>query len=283
MKKVLKAIWNEFVYGGHLLSLGAVSIVYTASVILSVKTTWDFLLIVYLGTESVYLYNRLKEYKIDFLTNPKRTEHIKNYVKFIPLIISIFSLAIVLLLIYEQKFSALLFAVILLIMGFLYSEIFKNYTKKVIGFKNLFVAFMWASLIIFLAVYFGLSFNLSLTFLFVFVFLRWAVNTSLFDYKDTLSDKKERLLTLVNILGEKKTFYLLNVISILAIIPIVLGIYLNYLPKFSLILILTMFYSFYYLKKVLDKNGDNEFLYNVIIDGEFILWTLFINLGKYIL
>ena len=78
LKKILNSIWNEFVYGGHLLSLGAVSIVYTASILLDIRITWDFLLVVYLGTESVYLYNRFKEYKVDFLTNPERTEHKKN-------------------------------------------------------------------------------------------------------------------------------------------------------------------------------------------------------------
>jgi len=66
IEKILNSIWNEFVYGGHLLSFGAVSIVYAASILLDIRITWDFLLVVYLGTESVYLYNRFKNIRLIF-------------------------------------------------------------------------------------------------------------------------------------------------------------------------------------------------------------------------
>jgi 4-hydroxybenzoate polyprenyltransferase len=283
IQKFLKTIWNEFVYGGHLLSLGAVSIVFTSSILLEVKITWDFLLIVYLGAQSIYLYDRYKGFKKDILTNSERTKHIEKYVKYIPLIIFFFFLIIFLILIYHKNFSALFLGLFLLIMGLLYSVIFKKYTRKIIGFKTFFVSLMWAMLVILLVVYYSLPLNLALFLLFTFVFLRLIINTNFFDIKDIESDKKEGLLTLVNVWGREKLINILKLLSILAIMPIIIGVYLKILPLFSLMLFFTIPYTFYYLKKSQDKKTDTAFLYNVIVDGEFILWSFFILLGKFLL
>jgi len=280
IKKILKSIWDEFVYGGHLLSLGAVSVVFTASFLLNIKITWDFLLIVYLGTESVYLYNRYKEFRTDFLTNPERTEYIKKYIKIIPLIIFFFSLIISLILIYHKNFSALFFAVFLLIIGLLYSEIFKGFTQKIVGFKSFFVSLMWALLVIFLAIYYSLSLGLILFLIFVFIFLKCFVITSFFDIKDTEGDRKEGLLTLVNVLGQKKLVDILNLTTVLAVIPIILGFHLKLFPQSSIMLLFTIPYSFYYLKKSQNKKINTSFLYNVIVDGEPILWLFLILIGE---
>mgnify|MGYP001562821980 CR=1 FL=1 len=76
IEKILKTIWKEFVYGGHLLSLGAASIVFTSAILLEIKITWDCLLVVYLGAQIIYLYNRYKEFKKDSLTNPENIKGI---------------------------------------------------------------------------------------------------------------------------------------------------------------------------------------------------------------
>ena len=159
IKKILNLIWNEFVYGGHLLSLGAVSIVYTASILLDIRITWDFLLVVYLGTESVYLYNRFKEYEVDFLTNPERTEHIKKYVKYIPFIIFLMTFSAIVIVVYFNKISALIFGLLLFFGGLLYSKFLKKITRKIIGFKDFLISFLWATLVIFLAYYYFFSWN----------------------------------------------------------------------------------------------------------------------------
>ena len=283
IEKIVNSIWNEFVYGGHLLSFGAVSIVYTASILLDIRITWDFLLVVYLGTESVYLYNRFKEYKVDFLTNPERTEHIKKYVKYIPFIIFLMTFSAIVMVVYFNKISALILGLLLLILGLFYSLFFKKITEKIIAFKSLFVSLIWASLVIFLALYYSLPLTFALVLIFVFVFLRFIISTTFFDFKDMESDKKENLLTLPVIFGEKKLRNTLGIVAILATIPIAFGIYLKIFPKSSLMLLFTIPYTFYYLGKLGDKKMNVAFLYNVIIDGEFILWLPLILLGKNLL
>ncbi|MCX6764181.1 MAG: UbiA family prenyltransferase [Candidatus Nealsonbacteria bacterium] len=280
IKKALNSIRNEFVYGGHLLSLGASSIVFTSAILLGIKITWDCLFIVYLGMQSAYLYNRYKDFKKDYLTNPERTKHFEKYVSKIPIIIGIFILIIILMLYYFSTPKILFFGLSLLLMSLLYSKIFKNLTKKIVGFKGFYVSLMWASLSLFLIFYYYLSFSLSLFFILVFIFLRWTINTSFCDIKDIESDKKEKLLTLAVVLRKEKLIKFLNILNILSFLPIILGVFFNLFPFYSIILVFTVFYAFYYFKQVNNLVISQNFLYNVIVDGEFILWSFFILLGK---
>jgi len=276
IEKIVNSIWNEFVYGGHLLSFGAVSIVYAASILLDIRITWDFLLVVYLGTESVYLYNRFKEYKVDFLTNPERTEHIKKYVKYIPFIIFLMTFSAIVFVVYFNKISALTFGLLLLIIGLLYSLFFKKITEKIIAFKSFFISLMWSLLVLFLAIYYSAPINLALFLFSVFVFLRFFVSVSFFDIKDIKTDKQEGLKTLAVVLKQSTLWQFLSIIAILAVLPLIIGVYLRVLPISSLMLFLTIPYTFFYFKQLENKNISPYFLYNVIVDGEFIFWPFFI-------
>ena len=282
IEKIVNSIWNEFVYGGHLLSFGAVSIVYTASILLDIRITWDFLLVVYLGTESVYLYNRFKEYKVDFLTNPERTEHIKKYVKYIPFIIFLMTFSAIVFVVYFNKISALTFGLLLLIIGLLYSLFFKKITEKIIAFKSFFVSLMWSLLVLFLAIYYSAPINLALFLFSVFVFLRFFVSVSFFDIKDIKTDKQEGLKTLAVVLKQSTLWQFLSIIAILAVLPLIIGVYLRILPISSLMLFLTIPYTFFYFKQLENKNISPYFLYNVIVDGEFIFWPFFVLSGNFI-
>ena len=283
IEKIVNSIWNEFVYGGHLLSFGAVSIVYAASILLDIRITWDFLLVVYLGTESVYLYNRFKEYKVDFLTNPERTEHIKKYVKYIPFIIFLMTFSAIVIVVYFNKISALTFGLLLLIIGLLYSLFFKKITEKIIAFKSFFISLMWSLLVLFLAIYYSAPINLALFLFSVFVFLRFFVSVSFFDIKDIKTDKQEGLKTLAVVLKQSTLWQFLSIIAILAVLPLIIGVYLRILPISSLMLFLTIPYTFFYFKQLENKNISPYFLYNVIVDGEFIFWLFFVLIGKHFL
>jgi len=283
LKKILTAIWNEFVYGGHLLSFGAASIVFTSAILLGIKITWDCLLVVYLGTQSVYLYNHFKEFEKDSLTNPQRSEHIEKYVKYIPLITLFFSLTAIVIVIYFNKILALLFGLLMLFGGLLYSKFLKKFTRRIIGFKDFLISFLWATLVIFLAYYYFFSWNFALILMVLFIFLRLFLNTNFFDMKDVESDIKEGLLTLPVILGKKTLIKFLTIINMLSMIPIIFGVFLDILPNFSLILLLTIPYSFYYLKQTSKESVDLRFLSYVLVDGEYLLWSIFILLGKNLL
>ena len=280
IRERLKPIWNEFVYGGHLLSLGAVSIVYTSAVLLDIRVTWDCLLVIYLGTQSAYSYNRYREFEKDALSNPERTRYLAKYVKRLPIIIVCMVSGCIGIVLYFEKIPALVFTFVLLSIGFSYSLIFKNVAKRIIGFKDIFVSLGWALLAVFLALYYSYPLNLSLFLVFLLVFLRLLVDTTFFDIKDVESDRKEGLLTPAIVLGRKKLYSLLYIITILAAGVILAGFYFEHFPAQSLMLLLTVPYTYNFLRKSQNNRTNKEFLYNVIVDGEFVLWTVFVLLGK---
>jgi 4-hydroxybenzoate polyprenyltransferase len=283
LKKILNSIWNEFVYGGQLISLGAISIVFTSAILLNIKITWDCLMVVYLGTYTFLLYNRYKELKTDFLTNPQRTKYLRRYINYTPLFIFSFILIFTGISFYFNKLTVLLFGFSLFLLGLFYTKFLKKITKKIIAFKNICFSLIAALLIIFLAIYYSFPLNLPLLLILIFVYLRLFVNTNFLDIKDIESDKEESLLTLAIVLGKKRLIRFLSLINILAVMPIIAGFYFHLLPKFSLMLLFTIPYTFYYFKKSENRNLSFSNLYYGLVDGEFILWPIFVLLGKFLL
>lgn len=283
MTKIVKLAWNEFIYGGHLLSLGAVSIVFTSALLLEIKITWDCLLVVYLGMHSAYLYNRYKEFHKDYETNPERTNHFKKNINKLPIVIVFLSTLLALILILNNNPKVLFLGLILFSISLLYSKGkgFKSLTQRVPGFKNLFVALMWGTLPLFLVFYYSFPITPSLFLLIIFVFLRFFINTSSFDIKDIESDKKDGLLTLAIVLSRNGLVRFLNILNLFSSIPIIIGVYFGYFPSHSLLLVIFVnVYTFYFLKIINKKEKEQISLYNVIIDAELLLWSGFIVLGK---
>lgn len=274
-----RVIWNEFIYGGHLLSLGAASIVLTSAFLLRIKITWDCFIVVYLGIESAYLYNRYKEFEKDIVTNPERTKHIRGYINKIPIIIGIFVVTLGIILFYFSNLKVLLFGFFLVLMSFLYSKIFKGLTAKIVGFKNVFVSLMWASLVLFLVIYYSAPWNTPVLIVFLFVFLKAFITTNFFDIKDTKIDKKEHLLTLVVVWGKNKLLKFLYLLNILSALLLFFGVYLRFLPVYSLFLSLTFFCVLYYLKEIRNSKVA-PYLYYAVADGEYVLWGVLILVGK---
>jgi len=279
VEQVSKSIWNEFIYGGHLLSLGSVSVVFTSAILLNIKITWDFLLIIYLGAQSIYWYYQIQDMEYDYLTNFERCSHIKKYIKVIPYLIIFFIVFLIIILLCFNKLFVLLLYLSLLLVSAFYNNFFKILTKKIIGFKNLFIAFTETFLIFLLIVYYSFDLNLSVFLVLIFVYLRWLANTIFLDTKDIESDKKKGLLTIAIILKEKLVYFL-KLITLLATLPIFIGVFWELLPKFSLLLVFTVPYTFYYLNIFRKQTGKISY---ILADMEFFLWSVFILLYMLIL
>jgi len=281
IKKILKSIWNELIYGGHLQPLGAASIVFVSGILLKIQITWDVLFVTYILFYPLFLYNRFKEIKIDYLTNSQRTQHIKKYIKFIPIILYLVIFILVISLIYFSNFRALIFGLLVLFFGFLYTIIFKKFTNKIPLFKDLYVAAVFALLPFFLLVYYSyflVSINVLL--LSLLIFLESFLMPVFLDIKDIESDKREKLRTLPVMLGKEKTIVFLSIFNLIGTITIMVFIfYLSTLPKLILMLLFTVPFDFYCY--ILVKR-QRRFGY-ILQGGKFILWPFLIFLGKIIL
>jgi 4-hydroxybenzoate polyprenyltransferase len=275
------SIWNEFVYGGHLFALGAVSAIYTISVLLGIDITWDFLVIVYLGIYAPYLYNHYKEFNKDLATNPERTQHLSKRIRYMPLIVALALLAIAGILLYFHKYIPLLFTCFLVLLSITYTLLAKRITTRVVGLKNFYISLTFALIPVLLALYYSKSLiSLPLLLVVLFWYLRMFVNTTVFDIKDIESDKEDGLLTLPIVLGKKGVLIFLCMLNLITVLPIIVGWYVDDFPTYSLMLILVVPYTFCYIYALTRKRVNTSFLYNVVVDGEFILWSLFVLLGK---
>ncbi len=281
INKVFKSVWKEFVYGGHLLSLGLTGIVWSFIIILGLPLNWQILLISYLIPQIVYTYNHFKETKEDFLTNPERTKYLQKVEKYFPFVFSLYFLLLILLLL-STNINTFLFVLFLSLGGVLYSIHLKKLTQKIFCFKNIYTSLFWAMGGAFFPIfYYSISFNITFFLFFLFIFFRWILNTIFFDIKDMEGDRKENLKTMPSLIGKEKTLQFLHILNFLSMIPVVLGAYFKILPFFSLFLVIFYFYSYYYLK--VSKRADNKKIRSLsylMVDGEYILWLPVLLLGK---
>lgn len=283
MKKFLTFIWDEFIYGGHLQCLGVVGIVYISGFLLEIPISWEVLLSIYLIFYPTYINDRFQWMKLDSLTNPERVKHFKNYLLLIPKLILFSILFLIILLVYIGNFKFSIFALLLLIFGLLYPIYFKNLTKKVIAFKNFYVAIFFAAIAVAPVIYYSYPISTSLIFsliiLMFLIFLKTVLMQVLLDCKDIETDKYLKLLTIPILIGKEKTLSLLKILSptITFLILFIAVFLLQAFPIQMLILLFTIPFNLYSYK--LTQKG-NYFGY-VLESGEFLFWFIlvfFVNL-----
>lgn len=276
--KLSKILFDEFVYGGHLLSLGAPGIVLSVMVLLNLPFTWPILIIAYLAAQLVYYFDHNKVLEFDATTNPERVKYIKRFKSIFPiLLISYAGLLIVLLIVYANL-STTAFIFIISLLGFIYP---KTLTKKIIGFKNLYVAFMWAiSSAILPYFYYSLPINNLFYFIFSFVMLRWLVNTTFFDLKDIDGDRAEGLKTIPVVYGITKTYKLLAIYNLMSGFILLYAIQTKLVGWSVVCLFGLIIYSFGYLLMAYraDLASIRRISY-IMVDGEYLLWPLLMYLG----
>jgi len=273
-------IKNEFIHGGHLLSLGCSAVVLSIMFLVNTLIRWEFLLIVYLGTYCIYNYDHYKGLNVDSLNNSYRSNHLNKYHKFLPVIIIIYAVGFFSLLIEFGNFQSLIFGGALLFFGLFYTNKVKKMTEKIVGFKNFYTSLSIASLVLFTGVYCSYPIGLVLLLLFVFMFFRLLVNTCFCDIKDIDTDKKYQIKTFPVILGKEKSLSVLHAINILSFIPLLIGIYLHILPLFSLLLVASIAYCFYYIQKAKQQKTDIQSLSSIVVDGEFAFLPFILFVGS---
>ncbi len=257
---------KEILHGGHLQCLGTASIVFISLILFNLKITWHILVEVYLIFYSIYLFDRYKGIEKDQLTNPKRTQYFRKHRKknLILFFISILVSFTITCLFYN--FYGFIFNVFLLIFGLLYPVLFKNITKKVPLFKNIYVSLFFASLVITPFIAYNQKIQKGALILMLFVFLKSMLMQMFLDIKDIESDKKENLKTLGVIIGKEKTLKFLSIFSVFVTL-IALA-----LPFPGQILIFTLFLDLFFLKK-------ESYIYFAC---HFIYWVLLLFIAKII-
>jgi len=274
-----KFLCDEFIYGGHWLSLGASALVLSTMLLLRIPIRWEFLIVAYLCGLIIYGYDRYKDVAIDSVNNAKRANHLKKYYRFIPFIFMGYGIAYFVLLLYFGTMESVLFGGVLVLIGILYTHRLKKLTTKIVGFKNYYTSFSVALSVVFTALYCSYQLNWLLLILFVFLFLRMMIDCSFCDIKDMDEDRKHKLLTFPVVCGKDRFLTILHIMNVVACFPIIIGVVLHVLPLFSLCILISSFYSFYFIQKARYEQTDIRSLISYVVDGEFTVWPLLLFFG----
>lgn len=284
MVNIFGKIWQEFVYGGHLLSIGAACLAWSAGIILGKSFSIELFAIAYFISQVIYSFDHYKDIKKDAQGHSERADYLSRQQRQAPFLLAFYIVALAVLVGITKNVAVITFVLIFLIGGVLFTLIFKGFTRKILGFKNFYTAFFWAAGSAFLPFfYYKCSIGTVFYFYFIFVFLRWVINVIFFDFKDEESDKAQKLKTFPVILGREGTIDFLEKINYLCLVPLIWGVWAKGLPVWTVGLASLFFYSACYLKKArkADQASVKKISY-VMVDGEYILWPFILLLGKYL-
>ncbi len=207
MKKILIFLKNEIVYNGHLQTIGTIGIIVFSSIMLGFKMPWHSLAIAYLLFYLIYYNDR----HIDCCKDGKgeRTDHIKKLKKYASLIYASNIILSLILILRHQLHNPIfiIFYFLTLICGLIYPVWAKPLTKKITGFKNYYVASVFA-LMVFWQPFYNADApkNWFLAWTIFFLIFFKAINMQIFlDQKDIPEDQHNGIKTLAAKWGPQKT------------------------------------------------------------------------------
>jgi 4-hydroxybenzoate polyprenyltransferase len=276
--KIAKTVFAEFVYGGHLLSLGAAGIVAVVQILLGLQIDYAIVLIAYFLSQVIYAVNHYTEIKDDMISNPERTKHINQ--SFVVFAIGAYVIGLMSLLLLFSNILTVLIVLAMLISGLVYP---KPLTKYIVGFKNIFVSTIWAMLVVIVVSHTGSDFSYSTIVIFIYIFLRFMLSTVFFDIKDLEVDRARGLKTFPVVLGEKKTVIALNMLNILSTVFLIGFVLIGLFPIFTLAIGLFFIYDHIYINyyQRMSKKGLRLLSY-IYVDGEYALWPIIVILANVI-
>jgi 4-hydroxybenzoate polyprenyltransferase len=290
MKKI-KDLLNFLAYTNILLGISLIFAAYVVSVILTLTIDATVLIIVFLMEFAIYNMNRYTDRTEDSISHPNRASFTEKHGKFF-FLLSVLSYVIALIMTFMRNLPTFFIVILPLLIGIFYSirwvpdnignRIGFRRLKDIPIIKNLVVALAWAiASVLVVSFYFGSQISIISAFLFVFMFIRFYINTVTFDMRDIKGDSKSGLKTLPIILGEFRTkIFLVSVNTILAAFILFL-IFIGWLPPIAHLLNLSTVYTYIYLYLFGKRNIDNKFLCDVVVDGEYIFLGLIFILGVY--
>lgn len=276
----LRKLFKEFIYGGHLLSLGSAGIVWSGIIIIDRDISIPIIFVAYLISQIVYSFDHLIDTSKEKTNNHSRSQYLLSKFFLRKTLLGVYVIAFFLI-IAGFKLQTQILSILLVSGGIIYTYKLKYLTKYLIGFKSIYVSFFWSLLVILLYLYYpdvSLTTILSIA---MIVFFRLLVNTVYFDIKDIREDKQKGLKTFAVLLGAHKTMFLSQFFNLLSAALIIIFVYYVFFPRYTLILIIFSLYSqiYLYIEKIHDTKK-LKFLSYVFVDGEYILWPFVLSISK---
>jgi len=218
-----------------------------------------------------YNLNRLTDFNEDAINAPERISFVNKYTK--PLIaMGAIIYAGILLQVMSANVYSFIFIVVQTLLGLAYSIC---RIKKYFLIKNIYIAFVWGLIVLFVGIYF----NVLTTGIILFsaiIALIFFVNNTIFDIKDIAGDVACNLKTIPSTIGLKKTIIMDSAVTTVAFLLLGVGLIGGLFPKKMIVLSLLFIYVYFYL--YMHGKLNKKIYYGLLVDGEFIFTAFMVFL-----
>jgi 4-hydroxybenzoate polyprenyltransferase len=278
--------FHWLVYTRLTMGLQAAGIALTAMLFFGLSISIFLLLVICTYSSAIYYFNRDEE---DTINDPEKVKFLKNTRFLNYLYPALFALVVAATAIYNVY--AALVIILFLALGLVYNttwipkklarRIGAKRVKEIPYLKSLFISASWGLFVVVVAVYYNMPFTLIVPLVYSFVFLRFFINTVVYDMKDVKGDKKAGVRTIPVIFGIRRASAVLMLLNLIAAAYLFACAYYGFLPPLAHFINLITIYVFYYLLKARQEGTDMRRLCYTYADGEFILWGLLALAGAY--
>lgn len=262
--------------GDHsiLTSFSAVAIALSSAIVFEVKITWDFILLTVLLVLAIYLFDST-DGGDDLHPNESGEKNPAVAGKgVIVALTSIFVIGCLIISWFHSSLVGSVFLVFLIVAGLLYPLLFKKLTRKMTGFKDLYVAGVWNLGVAYFFVYYRVHLSAGVLFFLVLVFLRDLMNVSYCDVKDEAADRSHGLRTYAVVLGAEGLRILLMSLNIVSVAVIILGVRFSLFPSLTLGLLLPVIA----VLLVTNASFRRGVFRSHYVDLEYYLWLVILSL-----
>jgi 4-hydroxybenzoate polyprenyltransferase len=222
-KHLLRFVVHEFIYGGHLMTLGAISAGLVAVLVIGEPVPWVAVVMIYLTIEPIYMFDRWQGYQSDCDENPERSQHLSTYLRWMPSLVVIYISSMLVLGMLAGHFVGLLACVTMLILGLAYGAFFKQFTRVIPLFKNIYVSVFWVCVSWFIVASTGAGMPVAGMWILSLIFLLSMQIQAFFDLKDVESDARVGLKTLPVLVGKDNALRIQTWCTPFMALPIVAG------------------------------------------------------------
>ena len=279
-----RVVYNELVYGGHLLALGTSSMAATVAFVIGRSPSWDLLLMAYLFSFAAYTTNRLSDFDQDKVSHPTRTAYLEGRRRSLKWIAaSCFFLGYFLAFFRNWVFFAgLLFPLVLAVAYSVSSRRMErtlgiSRLKEGALVKNVAISFGWSLVPILVGLYY-LNVSAGVLALAPFIFLRLMVNTIFFDQRDVEADASFGVKTIPVVMGMPASSKIMDLLDVASGVYLLGMVAAGIVPLFAATLIVFVPYSLAY--RVYARSGKHrDSLRDFAADGEYLLWGVVTYFG----
>ena len=277
-------------YANFWLAIGAGLSVWMLYLVVNSPINILAILSLFFVTFSIYNLNRHAENELDIINHPGRVAFIRRYSKYLfPVALVSYLITILLSLIKSiEIFLLLLFPLVVVILytaNWVPNSLnlgFRRF-KDIFIFKDVIVAFTWATTITFVgALYQSFAINNLILLFWSFLFLRFLVNVIVFDLRDIEGDSRQKVKTIPVVLGKKKTRKLLYLLNASIVFSFSYVTFMGLMPPvMHIINLVSGLYTHLYISYT--KNNDINYLCDVVVDGEYTVMWIAALIGTFIL